>query len=250
MFFDSNDISLKITTVLNLEWENTNKESAIRNFHALSYRIKGNGTFNHNNGSTTVKSGDIVFVPAFYKYSLASEDEQLIVIHFNSSDNLPDTIKRFRPNNAKYFEQKFNEICEAWTKKQLGYEFECKSILFKIMMKIERDLDQKKPSVNTEKFLNAIEYIHDHFTDNDISVDQLSKMSSMSDTYFRKLFVENFSVTPLKYINNLRLNYALELLASGYYSISEISYMCGFDSIYYFSAFIKKETGNAPSFYT
>jgi len=74
-------------------------------------------------------------------------------------------------------------------------------------------------------------------------------MCSMSDTYFRKLFVENFAVTPLKYINNLRLNYAIELLSSGYYSISEISDKCGFDSIYYFRAFIKKETGNAPSFY-
>ncbi len=62
----------------------------------------------------------------------------------------------------------------------------------------------------------------------------------MSDTYFRKLFVERFSVTPLKYINRLKLNYAKELLLSDYYTVEEIAEKCGFNNINYFSLFIKR----------
>ena len=69
----------------------------------------------------------------------------------------------------------------------------------------------------------------------------------MSDTYFRKLFFQNFKTTPLKYINKLKLEYAKELLCSNYYTIEEVSEKCGFENINYFSTFIKKQTGVPPS---
>ena len=56
-------------------------------------------------------------------------------------------------------------------------------------------------------------------------------------------------MTPQKYINQLRLTAATELLQSGYYSISEVASHCGFNNINYFSAFIKKETGLSPVSY-
>ena len=134
-------------------------------------------------------------------------------------------------------------------KKPFGYQFECQSILFKILTKIERELAEIKISDSNDRILEAVEYMHDHFADKEITVDQLASMCAMSDTYFRKLFVKNFSVTPLRYINNLKIAYAKELFESGYYTVSQIAQKCGFDSIYYFSAFIKRETGKAPSFF-
>lgn len=58
--------------------------------------------------------------------------------------------------------------------------------------------------------------------------------------------MKKYKVSPLAYINKLKLNYALELLHSGYYTVSEVSDKCGFKNIYYFSTFIKKETGFSP----
>ena len=68
----------------------------------------------------------------------------------------------------------------------------------------------------------------------------------MSDTYFRKLFVQEHHITPQCYINRLRLEMATELLRTGYYSVSEVAERCGFNSACYFSTFIKKETGLSP----
>ena len=171
----------------------------------------------------------------------------MFVVHFSSQSDLPSEIKKFTPESSKYFERKFTELYTVWTKKQFGYEHECKSILYKILTKIEREIAEAKISVMNDSILEAVEYIHDHFTEDSLSVDFLAKMCGMSDTYFRKLFVKNFSVTPIKYINSLKLNYARELLLSGYYTVGEVSEKCGFNTINYFSSFIKKETGLMPS---
>ncbi|MBR2916007.1 MAG: helix-turn-helix transcriptional regulator, partial [Clostridia bacterium] len=172
-----------------------------------------------------------------------------VVVHFSSQSALPDKIKHFKPKDAKYFERKFKELYSTWVKKPFGYQFECQSILFKIMTKIERELAEIKISDSNDRILEAVEYMHDHFADKEITVDELASMCAMSDTYFRKLFVKNFSVTPLRYINNLKVAYAKELFESGYYTVSQIAQKCGFDSIYYFSAFIKRETGKSPSYF-
>lgn len=114
------------------------------------------------------------------------------------------------------------------------------------MVEQELDSDMLIDAENS-KLHEAIEYIHDNFTNPTLTVDYLAHMCGMSDTYFRRLFVKNFQVTPLKYINVLRSNYAKELLSSGYYTVSQVSDKCGFNNVQYFSLFIKKETGLSPS---
>ena len=113
-------------------------------------------------------------------------------------------------------------------------------------MHIEREYLHTKYSVTDERLKEAIDFIHDNFTKSDFSIDELAGLCNMSGTYFRKLFMKEYKTSPLSYINKLKLNYALELLKSGYYTVSEVSDKCGFRNIYYFSSFIKKETGVSP----
>ncbi len=247
MFFKTSDITLYIASVLKLSWEERNENSDLRPYHAISYRIKGDAQFVHESGSTFAKTGDIVFVPARYNYTLKASGEKLIVVHFSSNSNLPGSIHCMTPENASYFERKFSELYLVWSKKQFGYEHECKSILYKILMKIEQEFAHTKISDGYDKILEAVEFIHDNFADSNFSVDYLSKMCGMSDTYFRKLFVKRFSCTPIRYVIKLKLNFATELLRSGYYTVQEVSDKCGFTTVNYFSAFMKKETGRTPS---
>ena len=88
-----------------------------------------------------------------------------------------------------------------------------------------------------------------NFNDHALCVSALARRCGMSDTYFRRLFVARFGVTPLKHINDLRLARAMELLQADYHTVEEIAYMCGFNNISYFSTFFKKETGFSPMAY-
>ena len=68
-------------------------------------------------------------------------------------------------------------------------------------------------------------------------------------TRVAQLMFTNFQFinAPLQYINTLKLQRAVELLSSKYYTVSEVAAQCGFANPYYFSTFIKRETGRSPS---
>ncbi len=249
MFFRTNDVSLKLDSVFYLSWESHEKKSEIRPFDSLSFRIKGSSDFISCGNENTSPEGSIAYVPAGSQYTIKSTDAALYVIHFLCDSPLGDKIKVFKSENPAYFERKFKDIYEIWLKKQPGFEYECKSILYKILSRIESENEKKKFSDINDSIKDALDFIHERYADGDVSVDELARMSGMSDTYFRKIFIKKFSVTPKKYINNLRLGNAVELLKSGYYTVSEVSDKCGFNNVYYFSSFIKKLTGNVPSYY-
>ena len=247
MFLNTNKISVEILSSHELKWKKRDAVSDFRPFHALSFRILGDARFIHKDDICTAKSGDIVFVPNLYQYSLHTGDEYLFVIHFTSNQSLPNKIKTFSPDNPAYYEMRFKEFYSRWKRKQTGYEYECKSIFFRILMHIERDIEYQKFREKPDKLSEAVDYIHEHFTDSELSVHHLANLCGMSDTYFRKLFLSRFAVTPHIFINNLKLQYAMELLKSKYYTVSETAAKCGFENIYYFSSFIKKRTGKSPS---
>jgi len=69
----------------------------------------------------------------------------------------------------------------------------------------------------------------------------------MSDTYFRRLFLNRFNMTPNKYLTSKRLIYAEKLLSTGKYSVNEASEMSGFSDVKYFCRVVKKEYGVPPS---
>ena len=56
-------------------------------------------------------------------------------------------------------------------------------------------------------------------------------------------------MTPRSYIIFLRIKYACDLLKSQMYNVTEISELCGFSNVYYFSKCFKKQMGVPPSEY-
>ena len=55
------------------------------------------------------------------------------------------------------------------------------------------------------------------------------------------------SSKPIEFIKSIRLNRALELLQSHKYTITEVSELCGYSSISYFSTVFKKYFGKSPT---
>ena len=114
MFFENENISVNLLSVLRLEWEQRNDRSDHRPFHALSYRIRGNADMLTADGKAVhLETGDIAFVPANLIYTQIAKDERLLVIHFTCDEPLPQTVRKFTPKNPEYFERKLTEIYNA-----------------------------------------------------------------------------------------------------------------------------------------
>ena len=247
MFFQTPNVSAEILSVIEMGWQRVNSRAGFRPFHTLSYRLVGGATFfSGSEPLLHVEEDEIVFVPAEYDFAKQAGQGKIIAVHFSSPSPLPKEILRFSPRNPAFFRGEFEKLHRVWTEKKLGYEYESKIILYRIIWHMEQECNQQKESANGARLAPAMEYINAHYLEGGVSVDYLSKLCGMSDTFFRKLFVAEHGITPQKYISRLQLTAATELLQSGYYTVSEVASRCGFNNISYFSAFIKKETGLSP----
>lgn len=88
-------------------------------------------------------------------------------------------------------------------------------------------------------------YIVDNIND-EISVFDLAKLSGLSENYFRVQFKKITGMSPLKYINSKRIDFAKEKLLNSQLSITEVAFDLGFSSCQYFSTFFKKQTSLTP----
>lgn len=247
MFFKSADIDVKILSVIEMGWQRVNARAGYRPFHTLSFRLLGDAVF-FSQGEEVLRTQqeEIVFVPAGYDFSKQAGQGRILAVHFASDSELPTQILRFSPQNPDRFRKDFLKLYSIWSQKAPGYEYEAKILLYRMILNIETQWAESQNTPGSRQLSGIAEYINEHYADSDFSVTELSRMASMSDTYLRKLFVTEYAMTPQKYVNHLRLSKATELLQSGYYSVSEISALCGFSNSNYFSAFIKKQTGMSP----
>ena len=77
----------------------------------------------------------------------------------------------------------------------------------------------------------------------------LAAQTNLSTVYFRKLFFELNGISPILYVQKLRIQKAKELLESDHAGIASVAGQLGYASVYDFSRTFKKHVGLSPSHY-
>jgi AraC-like DNA-binding protein len=94
--------------------------------------------------------------------------------------------------------------------------------------------------------------IINHYTDSSFIIDDIFSKIPYAKEYVRKLFIKERGISPLQYLINKRIEYAMKLLAGRKESdqnIREIAEQCGFSDQLYFSRIFKKIVGVPPKDY-
>ncbi|MBQ8879648.1 MAG: helix-turn-helix transcriptional regulator [Clostridia bacterium] len=91
----------------------------------------------------------------------------------------------------------------------------------------------------------AIEYIELHSKE-DIPIRLLAERCHLSESFFRKKFVDALGMSPKEYCLKKRLERAKLLIETGELNVSEVSYLLNFSSPSYFSRIFKKKFGVSP----
>lgn len=87
------------------------------------------------------------------------------------------------------------------------------------------------------------------FTDPDFSVSVLWEDAPLSKDHLRRKFIRETGCTPLRFLTDLRVEFAKKLLCGNsalHYSIAEIGMMSGYYDNHYFSRLFKQKTGLSP----
>lgn len=94
----------------------------------------------------------------------------------------------------------------------------------------------------------VLERMHDEF-DTDLSLSMLAAESGYSRAHFMRVFKAAFGETPHKYLLELRLRKAQEMIAERSKRIIDIAVECGFSSHAHFTVAFNQRFGIAPNLY-
>jgi AraC-like DNA-binding protein len=244
--FNLSEINIKILSVHKLSWSVQNKYAFPRPHHALSLRIKGEAEFIHNKTSYKVKEKDIIFVPKNYDYTLISKrEERVIVIHFDC-DREFEQMQVFSSTDNEVFHSLFSLLIETFDSNHAGCKHKAYSLFYQILEQIQMQSSLRSSSRVSDSFENANSYLKSNFSDGSLTVEKLAKIASVSPTYYRKMFAKIYNTSPNKYLNDLRLTQANTLLKTGYYTVEETAFQCGYNDSKYFATCYKKKYGHPP----
>lgn len=110
--------------------------------------------------------------------------------------------------------------------------------------------NQKANISKREQTLIQIEkYLLAHYDNPNLSMEEVAKVFSFSQSYLTRLFKSEAGITPIQYVNELRMKRAIELLNLHSFTIDQIAEAVGYDNQFYFTKRFKKYYGIPPSKY-
>ena len=114
-----------------------------------------------------------------------------------------------------------------------------------------KDIHAAKPSTRKEMYrrLNEVKDYIDSCFNEDITLDNLSKIALMSPFHLLRQFKKNYHLTPHQYLINRRLDRAKNSIIYSSASMTDICFMIGFSDISSFSKLFKRRFGLSPQQY-
>ena len=139
-----------------------------------------------------------------------------------------------------------------------GYEQSIKNLLEVLLLYLFRQESSRRElpnakSINShwlpDSLAEEIHFYLESHIHSTISLQQIADMFNLSVTYIKKLYRVAYSTGIISDFNQMKLREIKHVLSSTSLSISEISALFDFRSVYYFSNFFKRHTGMSPTTY-
>lgn len=233
--------------------------SCPRPHFCMGFILEGEGTFWNceSDEYIHVTPGDIIFVPITSRYiSEWSGNPEVSYISMHFIFDWPAIFSRHRDfmlqkvtvEDVEYVRQIFEYVHANYDRDEVS-QLTVLSRFYDILSMILPKLQTGHRKEIDARISKAIAYVEEHFTD-DISIENLADVSSMSISRFFPNFKKAMGVTPVEYLNHYRVSKAIILLMNDSdLSIENISEQVGFESAAYFRRVFKKVTGKSPREY-
>ena len=204
---------------------------------------EGDASYQIDLTSYAVEKDDLIFIPPLLLHSVSRGQSALYqsetyVFHMNFlGGNATDICSTrylmpltneelsvpclIRPTHPAYVSLRkiFAQISSLFANPVEGYELAIKALLLQVIfLLLQYRTPDGKRSVDTanasEKLKTVLDYIHLHYAE-PLTVAGLAAQCYFSEYYFMRFFKKHMNMTVVEYLNNLRLEKAVELFESG-----------------------------------
>ena len=141
-------------------------------------------------------------------------------------------------------------IDEAKNKKpyyQKKISLQLKALIIELVRKGDVSLEEEQPvkGTNMAQIAAALDYINKNY-DKPIKAIELANICSMSETHFRRIFEEYINMSPMDYVNLIRIQRACDLMKKTNDSMDLVAVKCGFSTTSTFNRNFKKYLNTSP----
>ena len=153
-------------------------------------------------------------------------------------------------------ESLLDDMLQEFREQEDGYQLAMKADLSKLLVIASRAFHEEikgRPEMqlfhhHRAAMSRTILYINEH-SDEPLTIEDVSKMALLSQSYFSYLFKILTGKTFVEYLHDLRIKNAMTLLKTTDSRILDICYQCGFNSINHFNRTFKSAVGLSPRQY-
>jgi len=276
-------------TIFMIKSKYSNFDYKFENEYFIRTIVRGDGLFIYDNNSVKITKGDLIIVNPNQPHRIIMDDPEksnVLTIWFDYErlNNIITAIKekdsrllnnpeisntydfmfksqhyknsmlylgrlmfQFLDNNNDDDDIAINFIKEIYLHEFLYY-------LFKEELKNSTKLQTKKEIAfpSKEEIKKRMEIAKDFIYENinkKVTIEQLSNITGLSNSYFIILFKEYFGISPYQYLISVRMNIAKNLLKNTNISVKDIGTRIGYPTFQSFAKAFKLFTGSTPSEY-
>jgi AraC-like DNA-binding protein len=255
----------------------------VHDYIQVAYVLKGVCNHQFRGKSLNVSRGDIFIIAPGVEHSFSAvqdKEYELVLIDFLPfliseqlkafsdtlnpyldpmlKDDLPVTPQpwlHIGKNKQLLVEQLLQDIQDEAEHREIGYEVSIRISLAKLLILIDREyrIVKRKParellSADQQPIDEVKRYISDNFSQ-DIPLEHGAFIANMAPAYFSHIFKKETGQTFVDFVNEVRIERAMELIRRDQHTITQIGFQVGFHHLSHFIRTFKKRTGLTPTEY-
>lgn len=233
----------------------TNVSSHKHKFYELNFLTSGNTRMKVGKLDIEFNSFDFLLIPPGHEHLLYESkydkfDNYVIWFKLDNPDFLDKVIKLHDNNGSVRF--LCSEIFRLYSSSKHEEDELIKIYLEGVLYHMNKGniLDVTKPNSNTDDIVaKATELINRNIRVRKYSIQELADDLNISTSYLTRIFKEKLGMSPLRYMNEIKIASAKEELVNTSTPIKMISANLNFSDPLYFSRIFSKLEGVSPNHY-
>jgi len=233
--------------------------------YELDYYVGGNRTITINGTQYNIEAGSVVFRrPGDHTISKGSYNCYTLTLDFSGkqtptrySRNISGPIQSLCSNDLltnlngiihPFSEYTFLPIYSELLKTAFTDEKAAHNLVMELLHKLNAEVFRQN-FIKTRHKQNLCDKVLEYMKNNlseQISLNKLANMVDLDKNYFVRLFKNTYGKTPINVLIDLRMERASDLISNTDLSVTNISEICGYNSVPYFIAEYKKHFGITP----
>ncbi|CAG7618999.1 HTH-type transcriptional activator RhaS [Paenibacillus solanacearum] len=158
---------------------------------------------------------------------------------------------RLTPKHPVHFRNTFLDMVESWQHREPLLQLKAQTLAMQVVLAVLEDHTAPGTAASSQapQSLNWITSFFSFHLSEPLSIEEMARRASLSPSRFSAVFKQRFGVPPHRYLLDLRIRHAEELLHTTALPLEDIAVYCGFADVHHFSKAFKRKTGMPPGVY-